>query len=185
MKRKTLPSKSVLNDILRYERRTGELYWKPRATKYFSDKGNGANYVAKRWNTRNANKKCAPSVNSGGYLIVYIFDTPYQAHRVIWKMIKGVEPDIVDHKDRNKKNNLIGNLRSADTNSNLRNKSKYKNNTSKMTGVRKMKDSGKWMARINVQGESIYLGLFTKFEDAKSARIKANKRYGFSKTHGQ
>lgn len=52
------------------------------------------------------------------------------AHRVIWEMVNGPIPDglEVDHKDRNRLNNLLGNLRLVSSAGNSENTSVHKDN---------------------------------------------------------
>jgi hypothetical protein len=51
------------------------------------------------------------------------------------------------------------------------------NNTSGCIGVVWHKYANKWMARITVNNEDIYLGLFINKQDAINARIEAEKKY--------
>ena len=52
----------------------------------------------------------------------------------------------------------------------------YKNNTSGIKGVNFNKDTGKWMARIQVMGKSKYLGLFATLEEAAQAMNEARAK---------
>lgn len=57
------------------------------------------------------------------------------------------------------------------------NRGKFKNNTSGRTGVFYRKDSGKWRARLNKNGQNIYLGSFDTYEEAVAAREAAELKY--------
>lgn len=62
------------------------------------------------------------------------------------------------------------------------NKRKYKTNSSGRTGVNFHPKTGKWQARIAVEGKRVYLGLYEDFEDAVKAREEAELKYfGFNK----
>lgn len=82
-----------------------------------------------------------------------------------------------DHKNRNTLDNRRENLRPAIQKENVRNKSIQKNNTSGVTGVSYLQDSGKWRARITYNEKEIYLGSYIIKEDAIYARLKAEKEY--------
>ena len=83
----------------------------------------------------------------------------------------------IDHKDRNKGNNKIDNLRLVTTSENLRNVGKLSNNTSGVKGVSFYKSLGKYRAQIFVNGKRFHLGYFTSFEDAAAARRAAELKY--------
>lgn len=53
-------------------------------------------------------------------------------------------------------------------------------NTSGVKGVGFHKRSGKWVARIYVDGRPIYLGAYDKLENAAKARRQAEIKYGFT-----
>jgi len=87
------------------------------------------------------------------------------------------EKNYVDHKDRNKLNNIKENLREANGSENQMNKGIRSNNTSGKVGVHWSKDNSKWCAMICVKGNHINLGYFDLFEDAVKVRIGAEKTY--------
>jgi len=60
-----------------------------------------------------------------------------------------------------------------------------KNNTSGVNGVTWDNVRNKWRVQIMVKKVSKYLGLFKELSDAKEARMLANVKYGFDKTHGE
>lgn len=93
------------------------------------------------------------------------------------KMI--VNYSITDHKNKNPLDNRKSNLRQCKHKENDRNKGLSKNNSSGITGVSMRIDSKKWRARIKVDDKELYLGTFINFDDAVTARLKAeNKYYG-------
>lgn len=102
-KNKPLPSQQELQDMFNYNPDTGVLSWKPRQ---FNSP------LASFWNTRYANKEITTK-NSAGYLTVSINKSRYLVHRVVWKMINGSEPTVVDHIDCSSTNNTAINLRDA------------------------------------------------------------------------
>lgn len=80
----------------------------------------------------------AGSLNQNGYYRVKYKNLYFGTnHRLIWMFHNGlITPDkIIDHLDGNKLNNVISNLRLCSSASNARNATKYKRNTSGVTGV--------------------------------------------------
>ena len=71
---------------------------------------------------------------------------------------------VVDHKDDNRLNNYVNNLRII---TNRENTSKNASVSSKYTGVGWNKN--RWRARISINGKQEYLGLFVKEIDAHNA----------------
>ena len=99
----------------------------------------------------------------------------YLAHRLAWALHYEEDPypHIVDHKRGVEEGNGIDNLRLASDSENITNAKRHKNNTSGHRGVRQRKDTGKWVARLYVDGKHIWLGCYECKEDAINARLKA------------
>lgn len=100
----------------------------------------------------------------------------YMASRVIYYMTHGEDPRNiqVDHKDKNWLNNNAWNLR-LDIDGNIQqiNRPKQRNNTSGVAGVHLYKPSGKWVARVPIEGKRKNLGYYTcKIEAARAVRDK-------------
>jgi len=98
-------------------------------------------------------------------------------HRYILGTPKGME---TDHIDGNGLNNQKKNLRICDHAENQRNKDKPKNNTSGFKGVSWCERNKKWLVRISLDRERIYLGHF-------KSKMKAYEAYckGCIKYHGK
>lgn len=97
-KRKMLPPASFLREQFRYDSATGKLYWRKRPE--FYSKG--------VWGCTG---KEAGALNIHGWKTVRIFNEKYLLHRVIWKMVHGVDPiGNIWHKDGDGCNNRIDNL---------------------------------------------------------------------------
>lgn len=109
---KELPPQEVLIALLDYDPDTGALMWKSRSNPQFDN--------------RLANKPAFTFRDGYGYATGKIFNVAYRAHRVIWKMAHGTEPEIIDHIDRDCGNNRLANLRSGSQHSNLTNRGPYK-----------------------------------------------------------
>jgi len=123
--------------------------------------------------------------HTGGYLRVKIDRKDYLAHRLAYLYMKGWMPVEVDHEDHIRDNNSWGNLKPATHIINGRNKALTSTNTSGVCGVHWDKSRGKWQAGAMVDGKTIHLGRFDKFEDAVAARKAADIKYGFHPNHGK
>ena len=118
------------------------------------------------------------------YMQVTINRSVYKLHRIIWKMVHNEYPEEIDHIDGNGLNNILSNLRKADSNINSRNKRLNSKNTSGQMGVFLNKRNKKWVARIQSNYNVIYLGSFISFNEAVLCRKKAEKKYNFHVNHG-
>lgn len=87
------------------------------------------------------------------------------------------DDEIVDHINRNKKDNRTSNLRNTNKSVNAFNCNLRKNNTSGKTGVYFRKDTRRWTAEIKKDYKKISLGCFETYEEAARAREKAERKY--------
>ena len=162
---KLMPSQEKLKELLEYFPDSGVVRWKERPSN-------------NQWSSRFAGRVAGFRV--GVYRYIKLFSESYSIHRVIWKLINGEDPTVIDHINHDQSDNRIENLRNVDWKPNQRNqKSK-----GKPLGVKKM-SSGRWSARIKLSGESKWLGTFDTQEEAVAARTKAEQKYGFSEFHGR
>ena len=116
------------------------------------------------------------------YVKVKFNDKTYPIHRLIWAWHgNSLEPkQEIDHIDGNSLNNCIENLRAVTPKQNSENrKSANKNSKSGEKGVRELrhKATKKWCAQINHNGKAKHLGYYETKEEAKAARIEAEKEY--------
>ncbi|MGB7243555.1 MAG: HNH endonuclease signature motif containing protein [Sulfitobacter sp.] len=180
---KALPEQSVLLQLLRYEPETGKLFWRERGVEWFSDVKRPAGIMAKVWNTDNAGSPALDN-RGNGYRRGKMLGQYVYAHRVVWKMVHAVDPDHIDHINGDRADNRIINLRSVVKSENNRNLAIPRHNTSGRVGVSFDKWCQKWVATIYVDGKSVKLGRYASFDDAVSAREKAEKLNGYHKNHG-
>jgi len=100
-------------------------------------------------------------------------------HRLFFYWKYGYLPNLVDHKDRNKLNNNIENLRELTKSENNKNADKRKNCTSKYKGVSWDKRRRKWEARLMLNGKNLFLGYFNNEDDAGQAVNDKIRELGF------
>jgi hypothetical protein len=118
--------------------------------------------------------------NNYGYLRLRVGTKLYVAQKLIWLMMTGEhvpENRIVDHIDRNPKNDAWLNYRLGTTSNNGGNAKVSSANTSGYKGVYWNKLTRKWIANICRNGKMIYLGSFKTPEDASDAYNKAALEY--------
>jgi hypothetical protein len=148
-----------LREVLDYDPETGAFAWKA--------------HKIEAWNG-----KVAGFVSVKGHKRICVDNKIYHAHVLAWLHVYGEWAlNQIDHINGNGLDNRIENLRLADNFQNSWNKKKAANNTSGVKGVSWHKPSQKWVARITVFGRVMSLGSFDDVEDAKRARVAAEKEY--------
>lgn len=111
---------------------------------------------------------------ANGYYSTHIDGKQIPAHRFI---SSPEDYELVDHINRNKKDNTLANLRNTNKSINAFNSKKRKNNKSGVAGVWFRKDTKKWCAEIKVNGTKITLGCFEEFSEAVKTREEAEEFY--------
>ena len=123
--------------------------------------------------------KMAGFVQSKGYQQIRHAGKAYFVHVIIWEMHNGPSNLIVDHRDRNKQNNLISNLRLATKSQNEANTPPRSTNTTGYKGVVKSACGKKFRAILSVGDKQQHIGMFDTAESAASAYNKvAYEIYG-------
>jgi len=158
MKRKKLPELEEVYKCLSYDSGTGLFSYKDRLDSV----------------GRLRRFKSHGGVTNRGYIIINVGGESYCAHRLVYKMFNGTEPENIDHADGNPGNNRVGNLRMATVSQNNSN-SRLKAGKSLPKGVKK--NCNKYEARIRVDGQLIYLGLFDSPERAHDEYVKAARKH--------
>ena len=124
-------------------------------------------------------------INVLGYSEIRVKSKLYLAHRLAWLYVYGLSPNNeIDHRDHNRSNNKIKNLRDATRVKNSQNASLQKGTVSGVLGVAWCKQREKWIAQIKINYKTINLGGFKLKADAIKARKEANTKYGFHANHG-
>lgn len=150
--------------ILSYDPYSGEFVWNAEARK--ADGGRGM----KRGGMK------AGCVAGTGYLVIHILGRQYKAHRVAWLMHYGAWPQgLIDHKNRNRLDNRIENLRDATYEINAENRSKPIASRNPLPGVKAHPRSGHFSAKVVTRGRCTYLGTFHTAEAAHEAYLAAKR----------
>lgn len=183
-KRNELPSKEVLDKLLTYDKDTGKLFWKMRPIEFFTSDGHTAAHSCAKWNGRWAGKEALRKRNLG-YMCGRLLYQYVGAHRVIWKMMTGAEPDQIDHINGDRSDNRWGNLRDVTPAENRNNAARPRRNTSGQVGVFWDKTRRRWMASIQSGYRIVYLGNFSSFDEAVAARKAAEPEHGFHPNNGR
>jgi hypothetical protein len=123
--------------------------------------------------------------NVCGYLQVVLCEDGVRKNCYVHRLVANAfldnpdDKECVDHRNNDKTNNQLTNLRWATTKENAMNQIISKNNTSGIKGIDWYKANEKWRAQIKIDGIRIHIGYFDNLEDAKIARInRANQAFG-------
>lgn len=150
--------KDILHSILRYNRKTGVFTWKAKTSR------------------KTVIGAEAGGIDCAGYRVIGYNGKTYYAHRLAWLYCHGYWPKQIDHKDGNRANNSINNLRECSHAQNIYNAKKAKNNSSGYKGVSWHRSAGKWEAYICADNRKQYLGLFDSAKEASNAYLDAVKK---------
>jgi hypothetical protein len=138
------------------------------------------------WNAKFAGKPALATLREDGYLVGNLLGSKYLAHRVLWAMAHGDWPkDQIDHINGIRHDNRDVNLRDVAAFDNQRNMSLQAGSISGVNGVSFDQFRGKWKAAIGDSGETINLGRYDTMEEAISARLSAEREYGYHENHGR
>ena len=171
MKHKPLPPLEELREALDYNPDTGIITWRKSPARRVK-----------------AGQEAGTKLNRG-YRHITFKQKPYLTHRLAYYIYHGIDPleNQLDHKNGNRLDNTIKNLRLATHADNGRNRGISKKNTSGVTGVHWNKKKKKWEGYIRINGKQKYLGYFDKDkkQEAIQSRIEAEKKYfGDYRRHG-
>ena len=119
-------------------------------------------------------------MNDSGYYQVRVAGRLWRAHRIIWEMHNGPIPDgfQIDHKDTNRANNKLENLRISTNSQNCSNRNgNQKQESSKYKGASWRPDKKKWRSYIVLNQKQYNLGHYDQEISAAYAYDWAAKYY--------
>jgi hypothetical protein len=173
MRHKELPPAHILRQLLEYDPITGTLVWRERDPSWFG----GNRRACSLWNVRYANSQAG---RAGSYVIVKVLGSGFGAHRLIWKIVTGDDPDEIDHINRDKHDNRWANLRSVNHAANMRNKGLTRINTSGHKHIHWSDKTRRWVVQLIVPGKGQRQVAWEKtLPDAVNARNRLMVRYGY------
>lgn len=113
-----------------------------------------------------------------GYRYLMVDGTEYPVHHLVWFFENGEWPQDkdVDHKDMNRLNNKITNLRLASRSQNMQNTEAHKDSSTGVKGVTQ-RENGKFSVRISVNGKYKCFGCFESLEFAELVAKEARDKY--------
>lgn len=156
-------SSEEMKRLLDYDPSTGVFRWKITVNNNGARAGDVAGYLSDR-----------------GYWKIKVGGKLRRASHLAWFYVYGEYPKYIDHKDRNKLNNCIDNLRKSTHQQNLWNQSlrpgrKYKGTHRDP----KRRPDKQWTAHITVDYKTKYLGSYaTEEEAARAYDAKAKELFG-------
>lgn len=148
-----------LREILAYAPETGVFTWKVRMSP----------------NSRQKVGDIA-GVRTDRYVRIGIGNRLFHAHRLAWLHTYGAWPKFrIDHENRDKSDNRIGNLRDIDGFGNCQNVGANSRNKCGVKGVCLV--GRKWRAMIHSRGKNIFLGMHDTLEEAAQAYAVGAAKY--------
>lgn len=116
-------------------------------------------------------------VDRKGYLILTVDYKKYRAHRLAVLYVTGAMPlEEIDHRDGDRSNNCLANLRPASREQNMQNRhGAQKNNKTGVLGVSRGRGRKRWLAQIGDRGKTVYLGTYATQEMASAAYLEAKR----------
>jgi hypothetical protein len=145
---KLLPTKEELLRLFDYDRERGLLIWK----------------IAPYRNKAYLIGKVAGSLARDAYWDIRIRKVNYRAHRMIYFIETGEQPEMLDHINGLFTDNRIVNLRATTNRVNQQNRHTHR--AGRLVGASWRKDRKLWVSRIVVERKKILLGFFTTELDA-------------------
>lgn len=121
---------------------------------------------------------CAGSRSRQGYLTIFIRGHQYATHRLAWLHVYGTWPvGDIDHRNGNKADNRIANLRDADHSTNMQNRRvPYRRSRAIGPIGATQLSNGRWVAKIRVGGRLHHLGTFDSSSAAGAAYVAAKRQ---------
>lgn len=174
MATRKLPDTETLRKLLDYDPATGALTWRAREVGPTVGQRRGGGC----WNRRYAGTPALACIGAQGYPVGNLNGSRVTAHRVIWKLVTGEDPEQIDHINGDRTDNRFSNLRPCTHAENTRNLGVRRDNTSGCAGVYRVRE--RWEVRVG----HLKVGIFDSKTDAIAARKAAERRLGYHPNHG-
>lgn len=130
-----------------------------------------------RWKVSTSNRVEVGAVagsKTGDYAYIGVDGTAYLAHRLIWIWVHNVDPEeYIDHRNGNKRDNRLENLRQATVSQNMCNQKVSAICTTGYKGVSLIGRTGRYRATIGINSKTKHLGSFDTAQEAHEAYCAA------------
>lgn len=157
----TRPTDESIRRLLRFDSKTGKLFWTERVNRRVKAGGE------------------AGTLTRYGYKQVCISKYRYMAHRLVFFLATGAWPlGSIDHLNGIKTDNRLANLRVTDASGNAQNQRRaHRNSATGLLGVSPPpKGRTRFRATIHHRGKTTYIGSFATPEEAHKAYLAAKSR---------
>ena len=163
-----------VNEAIRYDPESGFLYWKERPLHHFRSE-----WAWEIFNKTYPGTKIG-NLSASGYYKFNLKGRTYVCHRIAWLLYYKKWPDdLLDHKNLDKTDNRISNLREATYSQNAINSGPSKLNKLGIKGVSYSKAKKKYRAQIQYEKKYVHIGYYDTAEEAGAAYDKkAEELYG-------
>lgn len=154
----------MVREVLDYDPASGVMQWRARPVFRSQDQ---------TWNTRFADQPVGRA-DRDGYLRFTLMGIQVLVHRAAWAHVHNEwPPQMIDHRDGNRINNAISNLRLADVAQNTANARKRAGTRSRFKGLTWCATHRKWKATVQRRGVTKLVGYFDDEETAHAAYCAA------------
>lgn len=153
-------TREFLLSLFEYDRERGVLIWKDHWLGHVRYK-----FVGKE----------AGSPVDNRYLYVGIKNKHYRLHRIIYFLETNESPPHVDHINGDIRDNRFSNLRASNSARNQRNRKSHREG--RLPGVTFRKRSGRWEAKLQVNGKRKWLGEFDTEVEAHNKYLQAVREF--------
>lgn len=161
MKTILLPSQEYLLDC--FENIGPHLIWLERPVEHFHT------YAKfERFNRDFAGTIAGTRSKTKRYINVQLDTKMYLAHRLVYKIHTGIDPNILDHINNVQHDNRFENLRNGTQATNMLNKRLYKNNKSGHPNIYDTKYG--WLVKDWINKKSVTVGTYPTLEEAIQAK---------------
>jgi hypothetical protein len=149
-------TQELLKTALHYDPKTGDFHWrvKPASRTHIGD--------------------LAGCIEPCGYRVIGMAGIGFKAHRLAWLYVYGEFPTELDHKNRNRADNRISNLREATRPQNAGNA--ICRREGRLKGAYWHKRDRRWASAIPIKGKSVWLGQYATEEEAHAAYCDAARK---------
>lgn len=170
-----------ISKAITYDALTGQVRWaKDRPKSHFKNERGCRCYKS------NHSGKIAGTDSAHGYKLIQLKGKTFFLHRVVFFLCHGWLPENIDHKNCNRTDNRISNLRPASKSRNSFNRKINSNNKSGYKGVDYLSKTGRFRAQIQKNYIKIVIGEFRTAEEAHRAYVmKSDELFGEFSNHGE